>query len=237
MIDTFLFDLDGTLLPLDMEKFTEIYFTQMGKAFADIIDPGILVKYIWISTDAMIKNDGSKTNHEAFMKVFGNLVKDDIEVFVQRFDRFYDEGFLETKKASVVSPSIKDAVALLKGKGLDLIIATNPIFPQKAVYHRIKWAGLDPEDFIYITSYEKCGYCKPDPGFYGEVLEKTGKKPQNCIMVGNDVQEDLIASVHGISTYLINDHMINRNDQEIVCDHTGSYEDFYHFVKKTIEKM
>lgn len=232
MIDTFLFDLDGTLLPIDMDEFTSIYFNQMGKTFQDMIDPETLIKFVWTSTDAMINNDGTKFNSEAFFEVFADLVKDNLSIYERRFDEFYDEDYLKTKESSGFSSLMKGAVDMLKEGGFDLIVATNPIFPRKAIDHRIKWAGLNPDDFIHITSYEKCSYCKPNPYFFKEILEETGKNPEDCIMVGNDVQEDLIASQWGIETYLITDHIINRNNEEVNSNHTGKYEDFYRFVKE-----
>jgi phosphoglycolate phosphatase-like HAD superfamily hydrolase len=63
-----LFDLDGTLLPLDMDRFIEVYFQEMSKALHDIIEPKKLISSIWAGTDAMVKNIGSRTNEEVFIE-------------------------------------------------------------------------------------------------------------------------------------------------------------------------
>jgi FMN phosphatase YigB (HAD superfamily) len=118
----------------------------------------------------------------------------------------------------------------LKSKGYKLVIATNPLFPLKAILHRINWAGLDPDDFIYISSYEKNHYCKPQVKFYEEVLNGIGRKPEECMMVGNDVQEDLISGSLGVKTFLIKDYLLHRTNEPIKTDYSGSYEDFYQFV-------
>lgn len=229
MLDTFLFDLDGTLLPLDIDKFMDLYFHEMGKAFYDMIKPKELVQHIWTATGAMVNNNGSMTNEEAFMENFGQLVDGDIEIYKKRFDAFYDKGFLKSKEATEKIPVIRESIKLLKDKGYELVIATNPIFPYKAIMHRIEWAGLDPEDFIYISSFERNNYCKPNILFYKEILKAISKSPSQCIMVGNDVQEDLIASQLGMETFLITDYMIHRNEDEISCTYKGSYSDFYKF--------
>lgn len=232
MIDTVLFDLDGTLLPLDMQKFTEVYFHEMGYMFMDMIDPKLLGKYIWTATKEMIENTEYKTNEEIFMNKFSELIGGDITTYRERFDNFYDTLFHKAREIVQSQPIIKESIAILKEKNYKLVVATNPLFPRKAIHHRIEWAGLDLKDFIYITSYEDNHYCKPQLHFYREVLDIIGKKPEQCLMVGNDVQEDLIAHDIGIETYLIKNHMINRTKEAIKSTYEGDYEDFYNFVKK-----
>ncbi|NLY43189.1 MAG: HAD family hydrolase [Clostridiaceae bacterium] len=231
MIDTILFDLDGTVLPLDADLFINIYFHEMGNAFSDIISPEILYKYVWKSTEAMVQNTGCRTNEEVFMEQFASLVNEDIEIYKNRFDRFYDEGYMETKKSVICESLIKESIMLLKEKGYQLVLATNPLFPKKAIHRRIEWAGLDPSVFSYITSYEHCHYCKPHIKYYEEILSVINKKSHQCLMVGNDVQEDLIASSIGIQTFLILDYMINRTEEEINCTFQGTYKDFHRYVE------
>jgi FMN phosphatase YigB (HAD superfamily) len=232
LLDTILFDLDGTLLPLDMDDFIKGYFGEMGKAFNDMIEADKLISHVWTGTKAMVTNLEKKTNEEVFMDTFEKLIDGDLSTYQERFDRFYDEGYLEVRSSVEANPLVKEIVAILKNKGYSLVIATNPIFPQKAIYHRIEWAGLNPDDFDHITCYEQNCYCKPTREFYTEVLEAVSKEAKQCMMVGNDVQEDMIASKLGMQTYLITNHMINRHDRPIECDYQGTYEDFFSFVKE-----
>lgn len=231
MIDTILFDLDGTLLPLDMEKFTEIYFKEMGFMFKDMIEPKLLVKYIWTATQAMVENTQYKTNEEVFMDRFSQLIGGDISEYRKQFDDFYDTLFHKTREAAQSNILIKEIINILKDKNYKLVIATNPLFPRKAIHHRIEWAGLDLKDFIYITSYEDNHYCKPQLQYYKEVLEEIDKRPEQCMMVGNDVQEDLVALELGIETFFVRNHMIHRTQDAIKTTHEGYYEDLYEFVK------
>jgi len=170
MIDTFMFDLDGTLLPIDMDKFIKIYFDEMGAHFQDIIDPRLLARHIWVSTEAMVQNTGSKTNEMVFMDKFSELIDGNLEEYLMRFDSFYDTGYLKTQEAVGEVPYIRESISILKDKGYDLLIATNPLFPRKAILHRIKWAGLKPEDFTYISCYEKSHYSKPNIRYYEELI-------------------------------------------------------------------
>ena len=69
-----LFDLDGTLLPMDQERFTKTYFQLLAAKLAPLgYDPAKLVDSIWAGTAAMVKNDGSCTNEEAFWRVFSQI--------------------------------------------------------------------------------------------------------------------------------------------------------------------
>ena len=65
------FDLDGTLLPMDMDEFTDGYFKLLAKKAAPRgYEPQALVKAIWHGIAAMMKNDGSCMNEEAFWRDF-----------------------------------------------------------------------------------------------------------------------------------------------------------------------
>lgn len=232
MLNTVIFDLDGTLLSMDMDRFMHIYFKEMGMAFHDMIEPKRLVDNVWKSTNVMVNNIEHRTNEEVFMEKFKTLIDGNLEDYLQRFDEFYDKGFLQTKSAVASVPIIIEAVQTLKKKGYDVIVATNPLFPRKAILHRISWAGFKEEDFSYITCYENNHYCKPQIQFYQEVLEQNGKKAEQCMMVGNDVEEDLVAGKLGMQTYLITNHMIKRGEEDFCCTHQGNYEDFLKFAKE-----
>lgn len=232
MINTFLFDLDGTLLPLDIDAFMTIYFDEMHAVLKDIIEKDKLIEYIWNATGAMIKSTENKTNEDVFMETFTKMIpQKQIRQFIDAFDTFYDDGFLKTKGSTSQSTYMIQSIQILKEKGYQLVVATNPLFPKKAILHRIQWAGLTPEDFSYITHYEKNHFCKPQIQYYEEVLLNIHKTPEECLMVGNDVQEDLIASQLGIKTFLIVDYLIHRKDTEIRSDFQGDYEAFFQFVK------
>ncbi|MBO4954530.1 MAG: HAD family hydrolase, partial [Clostridia bacterium] len=74
MIKTVLFDLDGTLLPMDQDVFIGAYFKGLATFLAPHgYDPKALIDAVWAGTKAMIKNDGTKTNEKAFWQVFTSI--------------------------------------------------------------------------------------------------------------------------------------------------------------------
>ena len=71
MITTILFDLDGTLLPMDQELFIQTYLGLLADYLEPAgYDPRRLVRTVWQGTGAMMKNDGTHTNEEVFWQTF-----------------------------------------------------------------------------------------------------------------------------------------------------------------------
>lgn len=231
MKKTFLFDLDGTVLPMDFNKFMELYFYNIGKYFKDLVDPTLMPKLIMASTEKMIKINDGRTNEEIFMTDFETLVEGDINTYRKMFEAFYNSEFKHVKASTYQSKEMRQSIDILKSKGYEVVLATNPLFPLVANHHRINWAGFEPTEFSYISSFEENRHCKPFPEFYLEVLKNINRKPEECYMVGNDVLEDLVAGKLGIETYLITDCMLNRSNIEYKADHEGTYKDFLEFVK------
>ena len=128
------------------------------------------------------------------------------------------------------TPYAKKTIDLLKSRGVRLIVATNPIFPKAATYRRIEWAGLNPNDFEYITVYDNCSTCKPNLNYYADICSFCGIKPEESLMTGNDVDEDMCASRLGFNTFLITDCLINRKNKDISVYRNGSFKDYYAFL-------
>ena len=226
MIKAVLFDLDGTLLPMDEEYFKKIYFGEVYKKIAYLgytLDE--LLKVIWYGTKAMIQNDGSQTNEELFWKKFIEVHPDRLEENKENFVEFYNNIFPTLGHTCGYQPLAKDFIKALKDKGYEVIIASNPIFPLVATKARIRWAGCNPDDFKYITTYENSRFSKPNLKYYEEVLEKTGYKPEEVIMVGNDVREDMIVNQLGIDSYLITDCLLNLDNEDINKYKHGNFKE------------
>ena len=231
MIKTILFDLDGTLLPMDEEYFKKIYFGAIYKKIAYLgytLDE--LLNCIWYGTKAMYKNNGKETNETIFWKAFIEVHPDRLEENKQNFVEFYDQIFPTLGNACGYQPLVKEFIKELKARGYEVIIASNPIFPSVATRARIKWAGLNPDDFKYITAYENSSFCKPNPQYYKEILDKFNLKPEECLMIGNDAREDTVALSLGIDTYLITDCLLNPDNVDINQYKNGPFKEIMDMV-------
>ena len=215
-LTTVLFDLDGTLLPMDQETFAKEYFGRISAKLAPQgYEPRKLVETIWRGTGAMVENNGSKTNEEVFWEVATTAYGDRIIKDKHLFDEFYEEEFGKIKTVCGHHPAAAEIVHGLKEKGYRVVLATNPIFPARATQWRIQWAGLQPEDFELYTTYENSSYCKPNLDYYRQILDKLHLVPEECMMVGNDAGEDMIAKQLGMQVFLLTDCLINKAGADI----------------------
>ena len=230
MIDTILFDLDGTVLPMDIDKFMKLYMYNLGVFFKDKIDPKLLAESIMKSTEVMVRDTSNKKNEDVFMDYFDTLVDGDIEEYKTMFLQFYETMFDNVQASTSKNEYMRKSVDLLKEKGYKIVLATNPLFPLVANHHRIQWAGFKPEEFEYISCFEQNTFCKPHIEYYQEVLYEIQKKPEQCMMIGNDVFDDLPVRKLGVQTYLIKEHLLNKYNQDYETDYEGTYEEFYKFV-------
>lgn len=226
---TILFDLDGTLLPLDQDRFIAGYFSLFISHSQDLGYDGTRAgEALKHGIAAMMKNDGSMTNKERFDRTFSEISGIDSEEFSERFAPFYDEGshFDSLSVASSPTPLSRKLVTALVAKGYRVVLATSPLFPWQATWRRLHWAGLEAELFETISTYEEHRYIKPHLGYYRQVLQEVGVEPTSALMVGNDVDEDMVASELGMETYLVTDCLINRRNVPIEGYRRGSLQEF-----------
>ena len=230
MLDTILFDLDGTLLPLDESTFLRLYFAGLAKRFAPQgLNPEALIRGVWAGTEKMRTNTGPETNERVFWQAFLAIVPQ-AEGFAAEFQRYYEEDFDLVRVASQVQPLARQIIHDLNRKGYRTVLATNPLFPRIATEKRIRWAGLDPDDFTLITTYENSTATKPSREYYSEVLQKCGRRPENCLMVGNDVWEDGAAESLGISFFLVTDCLINDHHRPWESLRNGTFVELTRFL-------
>jgi len=229
---TILFDLDGTLLPMDQDVFIKAYFGLLARKMAPLgYEPEKMIKAVYAGTNAMVQNDGSATNEDVFWKVFCGAFGEAARGDEPHFDAFYRHEFQQVKNACGFDVRAAQLIARLKEKGYRLVLATNPLFPAVATQSRIRWAGMNAADFDLVTTYENSSFCKPNVKYYEEILGKLNADPGECLMVGNDVGEDMIAQKLGMRTFLLTDCLINRVDGDIEQYPHGSFEALERYIE------
>ena len=186
--------------------------------------PEKFIATVWAGTEAMITNDGSRTNEEAFWDTFSGAFGEKARADEPKLDAYYREQFDKVSEACGYTPKAKEAVELAKKNGRRVVLATNPIFPSIATEKRMKWAGLDKSDFEFFTTYENSCYTKPNLKYYEVILEKLGVSAEDCLMVGNDVTEDMVAKKLGMKVFLLTDCIINKNGEDISAYPHGDFD-------------
>ena len=218
---------------MDQDAFVKNYFGLLAAKMAPHgYQPTQLIEAIWSGTAAMVKNTGAVLNEEAFWQEFTRIYGEDSRKDTPLFDAYYKTDFVGAKSACGFHPQAAQVVALLKEKGKRVVLATNPIFPAVATRQRIRWAGLQPEDFVLYTTYENSHYCKPNLDYYREKLGKLGVSPEEWPMVGNDVGEDMAAEALGMKVFLLTDCLINKEDRDISCYPHGSFDALTAYINK-----
>ena len=231
-IKMILFDLDGTLLPMDFDEFLKAYFGEITKELAkNGHNPEVMMKTLWAGIGAMLKNDTGLTNEEIFWQTYDKVYTPHTDEDLKDFERFYAERFDEVSKSCGYNPEAARCVRKIKELGFRVALATSPVFPMIATHKRIKWAGLEPGDFELITSYENSRHTKPNPAYYLDVAKALGVNAEDCLMVGNDVGDDMSAKNAGMQVFLLDDCLINKAGEDISKYPRGSFSELMRYVE------
>ena len=235
MLKTILFDLDGTLLPLDTDAFITGYMKRLAAHAGHMVPPKQLVEQVLASTMAMIQStDPVYSNAEVFAADFFPKVGRSQAELMPVFDEFYRTKFPSLRTSCAGLPGIaRQVVQAALDSGFEIVLATNPLFPRLAIEERMRWIDIIDFPWRLVTTYEDMHACKPQPAYYKEVLQLIGRRPEECLMVGNDVEEDGVAAKLGIDVYFVTDFLINRSGQPLPKDRSGTLVDFMHVLNQS----
>ena len=237
MLKAVLFDLDGTLLPMDQDAFIKKYFGLLAQRLAPYgYEPEKLIDTIWKAISAEMNNDGSRSNEDVFWDVFTSVYGEESRKHQSVFDDFYRNEFNDVADVSEPSPKADMIIKMLKKAGCKVILATNPLFPKIATEDRIGWAGMDKGDFDLYTTFEDFGLCKPNPEYFRCILDMFDLGPKECIMVGNDVDEDMIASDLGMKVFLMDRFIIDRKRRDISLIPKGGFDELESFLRNELSE-
>ena len=236
-IKAILFDLDGTLLPMDQDAFIMGYLGGLIRMLSPLgYEPKDVQTALLASTRAMMTNDGKITNEEMFWQSFSAVLGEGIRNHGEQFEKFYKEEFCKLDPTCGYNPRAKEIVELARSSGARVILATSPLFPGIATETRMGWTGLNPSDFEHFTTYENSRYCKPNPVYYTILVSELGLTPDECVMIGNDVGDDMVAETVGIRCFLLTDYLINRKNVDINRFRHGDYNELVGFIKEIINE-
>ena len=231
-IDAILFDLDDTLLANNMDSFLSQYFALLTQYVRPMIDHDQFMKELLYSTQAMIQNqDPDLTNREVFWSVFCSRTSLEQKIMEPLVDSFYREQFPALQSVTGRKPVTSKLIKTCFDHGLKVVIATNPLFPRRAIEHRLDWAGVPVReyDYVLVTTYENMHSAKPATDYYREILTNIDVRADRALMVGDDWENDMVpASQVGLFTYWISEEADDLPESEVRVDGRGSLDSFYH---------
>jgi FMN phosphatase YigB (HAD superfamily) len=200
-----LFDLDGTLLDSNMQTFLPSYFKALSACVAHLVAGERFVECLLQATRAMLDNDGRETNAEVFARAFYPKIGHPRESLEPVFERFYDQEYPKLGHLTRRIPEARRVVSSAFELGHKVVIATNPLFPAKAIAYRMQWAGIEGLPYSLVTSYENSRACKPNLRYFKDILAQVGLGAEACLVVGNE-DLDMVAARLGCPTFLVTDH-------------------------------
>lgn len=213
MITTLLLDLDDTLIGNEMDEFIPIYLSLLSQHSADHVQPDVFTRTLLSATMKMTQNDDPETTLErAFAAHFYPKLGVPESDLRDTIADFYANRYPELRPLIGIRPQARELIELAFQLGLEIVVATNPLFPLTAITQRMDWGEISVDEFEYvlITSYEGFHFCKPNIAYYAEVLGRLGRRTSEAVMVGNDPKNDLEpARALGLPVFQIADNPID----------------------------
>ncbi len=220
---------------MDQNNFVRIYFAELAKKFAPYgYDPTEFIDAILAGIASMTANDGSMTNESAFWNCFTQRYGEDGESHREIFEDFYRVEFDRALSACSPSPLSRKLIDHLHAHNVRTVLATNPVFPAIATQKRMQWAGVSPNDFILYTTYENARHCKPSLDYYRDILQTIGVRAEDCLMVGNDVGDDMVAEKLGMKVFLLTDCLINPSKIPVDTYPNGSFDALLKYLNENL---
>lgn len=226
-----LFDLDGTLLQVEMKQFIPAYVGALSTCFADLVEGSRFTDSVLAATFALLqRRDGDRSNEELFLASLERHLGIAPAVFGERLRRFCGDGLQNLASHVRPLPLARPILQRCFDRGLQVVLATNPVFPRPVVDARLRWGELHGFSFHHLTTVENSRRCKPDPGYFSDLLARMNLAPEECVMVGNDTEHDLAAATVGILTFLVDTWLIDRLNGAFTADFRGGHTDLFRFI-------
>ena len=202
-----LLDLDDTLLGNPMDEFAPAYFEALARYMAREVPATMLLDALMRATVAMeASTGGGPTNEDTCAGIlYPGLSRERAEL-EPIFERFYVEEFPKLQRLTRRHPVARRLVDWAFASGLQVVIATHPLFPRAAIEERLAWAGVPVTEFQYalVTSYEEMTCGKGHAAYYEEIAQRLGREPGECTMIGDDWERDILSgSAAGCDVYWI----------------------------------
>ena len=240
MLKAIVFDMDETLLSINLNTFIFRYFTDMTSIVSDIgrrskvsVAAGLGSILVDLNANHRRGTD-NRTNLDFFdteierrcgVRTADPVVADAIEYY----EREILPGINDRRIDAHPMPGAHEALAAVRERGLRCALLTNPSFTRATIECRMGWGELMDEPFELVTHMGNATRCKPDPTYYLEQLQAMGLEPHEVLMVGNDPKRDFPTPFCGIQTAYVGR---GKPERATWC---GTMEDFARNLDDVIE--
>lgn len=233
-IEAILFDLDGTLLRVQMEQFIPRYVEGLATLCAPSVKPKKFIRVMLTAIRELITvaGDGSASIEERLLLVLQRELGLSVEIFGQSLDHYALHHLEQLRGLVHPIPLAHQIIRECHRRGIPMVLATNPVFPRFMIDARMAWGGLEQHLFRHVTSYENSRYCKPQAGYFQDIADLLDIPAQRCLMVGNDSSHDLAAAAIGMRTFLVDTWLVERSEQRWPSDYRGDHSRLQQFLQQ-----
>ena len=227
MIQAILFDLEGTLINVDTTDFMRNYLGILAPRFAHLLSPDKFSKQLLRSLETSQSDPKpGQTNMQTFYDDFSKATGHSFLTLRPIFEEFYESDFPALRCLVQAVPQGVKVVEYAIQQGFLTAVASNPVLPLSAMREYVRWAGLTPEHFKIIPALDNFHFFKPQLGFFREVAEGLGVKPESCLLVSGQKQ-DLICRELGMKMFLVG--AIELEEQ---IDYSGNLDDLFRLISQ-----
>lgn len=227
MIQAILFDLEGTLINVNMADFMRNYLGILAPRFANLLSPDKFSKQLLRCLEASQSNPKpEQTNIQTFYDDFSKATGQSILTLRPIFQEFYESDFPALRCLVQAIPQGDKVVEYAIQQGFLTAVASNPVLPLIAMQEHVRWAGLTPEHFKIIPALDNFHHFKPQLGFFRELAEGLGVEPENCLLVSGQAQ-DIIYRELGMKMFFV-----GSLESEEQVDYSGNLDDLFRLISQ-----
>lgn len=227
-----LFDLDGTLLQVEMQNFIPRYVAGLHACCNDLVAHEPLQRVMRAGIHLLLETeDGKRSNEDRLFAFLAAQLKIGEFLLRERFARFFAFGLASLADAILPIPEAVGLLEVCRQARVPLVLATNPVFPRPLIEARCRWAGIDLNHFHSLTCLENSYYCKPQVDYFLHIAKTLDLDPSTCLMVGNDTSHDLAATQAGMTTWLVDSYLLERRGPTWEPDYRGDHHELLNFLQ------
>lgn len=212
MIKAVLFDMDDTLLDINLTAFMTTYIADVSRILGAISGKnpasfGVPFARGYLAMGNPKRADGF-TNAEVLCQTFEHLTGIPLaDPVIADAITCYETDVLPSRQGGLVAAHPMEgglaALECCQDMGLKIALATNPSFTENCIYVRMGWAGIADAPFERVSYMQNSTRLKPKARYYEEFISALGLTPEECLMVGNDAKRDFPKPNIGLRTIYV----------------------------------
>lgn len=209
MLKAVIFDMDDTLLSINLSAFMAVLVRDESSLIAQIGRRSPFSVLAAYSHALLVLNQAGRGDERTNRELFDAIIRERTGVdladpVVGEAIDYFERAVLPKKNDCIIAakpmPGALEALDEIRSRGLRCALFTNPSFSRSCIGCRMGWAGITDEPFELVTVMENSRHCKPDAAYYLEGLKTMGLDPSEVLMVGNDPRRDFPSPDCGLQT-------------------------------------